>query len=331
MRIAVIGTGPAGCAAAISLRQQGRQVTLIGDGQDGVGEQLHPAARPLLDQLGIPNLDAQLPCVGTRSAWDSWELTHQDFLSHPFGNGWLLDRATFGHQLRQAAIAAGARPRIPSRLVDLWPEGTQPAAWVLQLSDGTTTCDWVVDATGRRATVARRLGIKRRVVDRQIAMVGWLTTPQADDVDETLTVERTNSGWWYSCRLPGRRRVAGLITTHRLEPRQWESQLRATRHLGPLVRNYSLEGDVIARPANSTMLEKCYGERWLAIGDAAVSFDPLASRGIVSALQSGLQAASLVGASNSQLAAWQAELASSFQHYCAERARFVDTNHPPNA
>ena len=109
MRVAVVGSGPAGCAAAIALCRAGRDVVLVGDGLDGVGEQLHPAARPLLARLGLERLPGQLDCVGVRAAWHSAELQDQHFLSHPFGNGWLLDRARFGETLRQAAVAAGAR------------------------------------------------------------------------------------------------------------------------------------------------------------------------------------------------------------------------------
>ena len=36
----------------MALCRAGRHVVLIGDGLDGVGEQLHPAARPLLARLG---------------------------------------------------------------------------------------------------------------------------------------------------------------------------------------------------------------------------------------------------------------------------------------
>ncbi len=42
MRVAVVGSGPAGCAAAIALCRAGRDVVLVGDGLDGVGEQLPP-------------------------------------------------------------------------------------------------------------------------------------------------------------------------------------------------------------------------------------------------------------------------------------------------
>ena len=119
MRVAVVGAGPAGCAAAIALCRAGRQVILIGDGRDGVGEQLHPAARPLLARLGLTHLSGQLDCVGVRAAWHSSELSEQHFLSHPFGNGWLLDRARFGETLRRAAVDAGAACRAPARLIGL--------------------------------------------------------------------------------------------------------------------------------------------------------------------------------------------------------------------
>ena len=321
MRVVVVGAGPAGCAAAIALCQAGRQVVLFGDGLDGVGEQLHPAARPLLARLGLERLPGQLDCVGVRAAWHSPELEEQHFLSHPFGNGWLLDRARFGETLRQAAVAAGAVLRAPAWLTGLACESTAPHGWRLRLSDGEEACDWLVDATGRRGAVVRLLGVKRLRFDRQVALVGWLATDRADDVDATLTVETTSSGWWYGCRLPGRRRVAGFVTASRPDARTWESRLRATRHLGRLVEGYRVEGAPVARAADSTILERGFGRRWIAIGDAAVSYDPLASRGLVGALSSGLEAGSLVGAPETRLAAWQAGREASFATYRAERAR----------
>jgi flavin-dependent dehydrogenase len=321
MRVAVVGSGPAGCAAAIALCRAGAHVTLLGDGRDGVGEQLHPAARPLLARLGLECLTGQLDCVGVRAAWRSAEPHGQDFLSHPFGNGWLLDRARFGRSLRDSATAAGAVLREPARLLGLRREAGARHAWRLSLSDGEHLCDWLVDATGRRGAVARLLGVKRRRFDRQVALVGWLVTDRTDDVDATLTVETDSSGWWYGCRLPGRRRVAGFVAATRPDPRAWEARLRATRHLGPLVAGYRVERAPVVCAADSSLLERCFGPGWIAIGDAAASFDPLASRGLVGALSSGIEAASLVGASETRLAGWQAALDDRFATYRAERAR----------
>jgi len=97
----VVGAGPAGCAAAIELCRLGAAVVLLSDGRDGIGEQMPPEARPLLQQLGVLPLDRHVDCVGVRAAWRTVTLSHQDFVFHPFGNGWLLDRCAFGAQMRQ--------------------------------------------------------------------------------------------------------------------------------------------------------------------------------------------------------------------------------------
>lgn len=326
-RVAIVGSGPAGCAAAIALARGGATVVLVGDGRDGVGEQLHPAARPLLQSLGLGCLTGQLDCVGVRAAWHAPELHAQDFVAHPFGNGWLLDRATFGATLRRAAAYAGAEVRRAARLVGLTPArgpGRSGARWTLDLEDGPLACDFVVDATGRSAAVARLLGVARRRFDRQVALVGWLAaSDDAEDRDATLTVETTRAGWWYSCRLPGGRRVAGLVGTERVSPAAWEGLLRATRHVAPLVARHRLVRGPIACAAGSALLERSFGDGWLALGDAATSFDPLASRGLVAALADGTDTASLVGAPPARLRAWQERREASFFRYLDERARHL--------
>lgn len=326
-RVAIVGSGPTGCAAAIALARAGAAVVLLGDGRDGVGEQLHPAARPLLERLGIGCLTGQLDCVGVRAAWGTDELHVQDFVGHPFGNGWLLDRASFGASLRRAAADAGAELHPPSRLLGLTRARTASsggARWTLELEDGALACDFVVDATGRSGAVVRRLGVARRRFDRQVALVGWLAAREdTDDVDATLTVETTADGWWYGCRLPGRRRVAGLIGMGRLPAGAWEQRLRATRHLAPLLRGHVVERPPAFFAAGSALLERCFGDGWLALGDAAASYDPLASRGLVGALAGGLEAATLVGARASHLRVWQRGLEERYARYLDERARYM--------
>ncbi len=314
MRVAIVGAGPASCAAALELCRLGAAVVLLSDGRDGIGEQMPPEARPLLQQLALLPLDGHLDCVGVRAAWWTETLTDQQFIFRPFGNGWLLDRRAFGSQMRQRAVDAGAVLREPVRFVAL----TRSRDWRICLDGEELVCDWIIDASGRHAAVARRLGIRRRSFDRQFALVGWLQT-KADDEDATLTVERGDYGWWYTARLPHGRRVAALITSDRPDVINWEKRLRSMRHIAPLLRNYRLGGPLVVRPAESSMLERSAGPGWMAIGDAAASYDPIASRGLVAALESGINAAALVAASSERLASYHADLEQRFIRYLEER------------
>jgi 2-polyprenyl-6-methoxyphenol hydroxylase-like FAD-dependent oxidoreductase len=56
MKVLIIGGGPAGCSAAIWLRQNGFQTTLIESSnfpRNKPGEILHPGVEQLFNQLGI--------------------------------------------------------------------------------------------------------------------------------------------------------------------------------------------------------------------------------------------------------------------------------------
>jgi flavin-dependent dehydrogenase len=52
--------------------------------------------------------------------------------------------------------------------------------------------------------------------------------------------------------------------------------------------------ELSVRPAESAALDRVHGAGWLAVGDAACSFDPLSSLGITHALRSGGWAASAI-------------------------------------
>jgi hypothetical protein len=52
---------------------------------------------------------AHRKALGNRSAWGSDALTATDFILHPFGHGWHLDRRAFDAALLAAAHETGAR------------------------------------------------------------------------------------------------------------------------------------------------------------------------------------------------------------------------------
>jgi flavin-dependent dehydrogenase len=66
------------------------------------------------------------------------------------------------------------------------------------------------------------------------------------------------------------------------------------------------------------------GEGWLAIGDAAMSFDPLSSHGLCSAMEQAMDAAELLStcSDKSSLAEFDSKRSDLFARYTAQRKAF---------
>lgn len=307
--VAVAGGGPAGAATALALARAGRRVLLADAGPVGrwrIGEGLPPAAHSLLDELGVLGrlrAGPHRPSFGNVSAWGAGEPRTTDFICRPHGRGYQLDRPCFDAMLRAAAADAGATLREDARLVPAEPaDDARGKAHVLRLVEGArstaVSCRWLVGAGGRSAGMARRLGASRSRTDRLVAFFMPLRAAGDTDRDGRTLVEAAEQGWWYSALLPSGLRLVAYLSDPDLADRGrllstaglW-AQLGQTRLLSALcaTHGHAPAGIPRACDASSGRLDRFAGERWLAAGDAALSFDPLSSQGISNALHTGLE------------------------------------------
>ena len=305
----VAGGGPAGSAAALALARAGRRVLLVdaAPAAPALGEALPPVGRALLGELGL--LDAFLrqghaPSHGNASAWGSAELEAHDFLFGVHGHGWHLDRARFDAGLRAAARDAGAEVASPARVAGAARTGE---GWRVRVAGAgearEVACGWMVDATGRSAAVARRHGGARVRHDRLVAVHARFRPLAGADEDGRTLVEAAPGGWWYAARLPSGERVAACLAdagaagrARLLAPAAFEAALARTTHVRAALAGYALASRPRGADAGSARLAAPAGDGWIAAGDAAVSFDPLSSHGILNALHTGTLAGSAVHA-----------------------------------
>lgn len=301
--VVVAGAGPAGCVTAWVLARAGRHVLLVdnvGQLSHKAGESLPAAARPLLRDLGLLTLvegGAHLPSYGNISAWGTPTLHHTDFIQDPNGHGWHLNRALFDSQLRQTVMESGV-DLISGRVQVVTSQGD---IWQIQHTTGVLTTRWLIDATGRHASIARQVGAERVRDDGLIALCAW-TTPVTHQRDTRTLVESAPDGWWYTARLPDNSRcvvyhtdadnVPSLLQTEGA----WETALNQTQHIKPALGDAVLIGKPRATEACGARLNHFYGKNWVAVGDAALSFDPISSQGIFNALYTGLRAGEAVHA-----------------------------------
>jgi flavin-dependent dehydrogenase len=258
----------------------------------------------MLAELGLLDgftADGHRPSFGNESAWGTTGVQRTDFIRSPYGNGWHLDRARFDALLRSAARAAGTDLREASRLRAFRDDGD--GTWSLDVEGpgGITRMQsrWLVDATGRSRSVARRLGIRRIGADSLVAFSALFRSGRDGDRDSLSFVESVGDGWWYTALNPSGERTATFFTDADLEAaraaRTRSGFLRGLAGTLHLRRRLAAFGSEItegpqATDARTSRLERLYGTRWLAVGDAALCFDPLSSQGLLTALYGALKA-----------------------------------------
>lgn len=303
--VVIVGAGPAGAATAINLAPFQRVVLVERRAEvvPRVGESLVPAARRLFADMGL--LDRFLaeqhePWYCNRSVWGREEPEEKDFLRDPDGPGWHLDRRRFESWLRAIAIERGVELLTPATLDHL---EARDKKWSVRLKTDDApvelTARFIIDAGGQSAPAARKLGLRSTV--HQSLVCCWMYGRDQAIGGRGLTyVEAVRDGWFYTAPVPEERRVLAFHTDADLplaraisKPDGLLEWLEAARGLASLLAEVGFvpDGESKVTSVRSALLDPPAGEGWLATGDAAISFDPLASQGLFNALFTGLAAA----------------------------------------
>lgn len=335
--VAIIGGGPAGCAAGLSLRSHAPGLSVVlaeasSYESPRIGETLPPLSRRLLEHLGVWDAFRQQghrEVHGTAAAWGSPVPQDQEFLFSTHGTGWHLDRAAFDGWL---AAEAEQRGVILLRQTRVRRAERERETWKLHAGGEFLNARFLIDATGSSAAFARRSGA-RFVASDQLAGFARLFEERERNDPRTL-VEAVADGWWYTAGLPGGLRIAACMTDSDLarplrlaEPAAWNRQLEATGQIRELLRGARPRGPILVRATQSRRLEPAAGDGWLAVGDAASLFDPLSSQGILKGLRSGIFASYAIGdllvkGDETGLERYRRFVQQEFESYSRVRARY---------
>jgi flavin-dependent dehydrogenase len=343
--VLILGGGPAGAATALSLRKHVPSLSLALIEQSSydqmrIGETLPPIVQPLLERLEVWNAfldEGHIPAYGACSAWGSDELWDHEFIYHPAGRGWHLDRKRFDALLAREAASRGVALHTDSRFITA--RRTSQRRWHLTLqtrerNEISLEATFIVDATGRRAAFASQQGVRKVLLDRLLGAFVFFGSDASVPLTETYTlVEAWEDGWWYSAPVPeGKIAVACMSDADLVKKRglnssaAWLALMNETRHTKARVKWAEPLTRPLVHAASTHRLERMAGDAWLAVGDAATTFDPLSSHGVFKGLRSGIMASYAIGdyftGASSSLEKYEAVLAREFEAYLGTRADF---------
>lgn len=205
--VLIVGAGPAGSAAAITLARQGVDVVLIDQHPfprdkicgDGLIPDSHNALRKLgvLDEvMALAQPAGHVRCIGPRGGR----------IDVP-GTLAVLPRKELDLILCRAAVAAGARMFAPVRFAAPIEEGGRVVGAQLKSGDDTreVRADWVLLATGAVPQALMAAGMSQRHTPSGVALRGYVRNPRmAGRIDKLEIVWhralRPGYGWIFPCR-----------------------------------------------------------------------------------------------------------------------------------
>lgn len=310
--ILIIGGGIAGCISAMFLcRHYSVCVLNKPDKENRLwGESLIASSKrifkelKILDQIEGMSEECGVPSIGIKSYWGTEKPVYSDALMNPEGAGWIVNKRNFVNKLQDITKT------FPVQFIEgtLTSVKNESAAWKVNFLNQQRSLEelgakFVIDASGRTNVLRKKFHLDRIRKD-QLVCISVAVKKTGGQVSSVIIPDE--HGWWYSCTLPGKRDTI-LISYYT------DADLLAERHMtkDPFFLKHFLlsKKEVLSKighlepgeyqylgtkAANMNKLSNIGEKNWIALGDAAMCFDPLSSQGMYNAMAMAAQTAGLI-------------------------------------
>jgi len=293
--VVIVGSGVSGLILSILLKEKNVDHVVLNRVEKQktleLPETIPPSALVLLEALNLLELfsKSSSKTFGYHSLWNSEVLTTDNFFDHnPYKYGLKLNK-------KQLLVDLGelvTDHTIPfDKLIEI---NRSDENFTLKVKSNNSVNvingRVIVDATGRNRSILKHFGVTSKEFDDQVALSCQLPYFNPPQLMHQVYVESFENGWGIVSSL--NKEMNGMtLYTKKGSPilpqlkdyRNWKAVLSNTKYLKDFLSD-ELDRKVVGGKANSSRASQIAGSNWLAIGDAAIAFDPVSSHGVSNAI-----------------------------------------------
>ena len=301
-------------------------------------ETIPPSTLVLLESLNLLELfsKSSSKTFGYHSLWNSDVLTTDNFFNHnPYKYGLKLNKKKLLNDLGELVSDNIIQF---NNLIEI--DRSDENVTVKIESDHTVqtiNSRIIIDATGRNRAILKLLGITNESLDNQVALSCHLPYFKHPKLIHPVYVESFENGWGIVSTL--NEHINGMtLYTKKGSPilpqlkdyQNWKELLSNTKLLKDFLTD-DLNRKVVGGKANSSKASQITGSNWLAMGDAAIAFDPLSSHGISNAIYCANLASTAIEShvTNDAIAPFQQyddTICQIFNEYSRQKLKLYDTH-----
>ena len=292
--VLIVGQGVSGLILNHLLKQKGINTILLdrklNTATPILAETIPPSTLCLLKDLNLLSVfeNSATKTYGYESKWNSNQIHEELFFKHnPYKYGLKLDKRKLLSDLKNSSQTQSINY---NQILEIQQkENTVITTLTTDNEKTTIKSDFIIDATGRRRAILKHFNIGSKAYDENLAFICYVpkTGPH---LKYGFFTESFENGWGTISNLNETTDIITLYTTRNsllhkqfISFSNWKHILFNTqvlKHYLPFIGNYK----VIGKQANSSKANKIYSSNCLAVGDAAIAFNPVSSHGISNAL-----------------------------------------------